>query len=198
MTEYKAATGARVVWISSHEASSKLYDPKDWQLVQSENSYGCSKYQMNMIALHLDRQAMRNQLDGMPAVRHLIAYPGVAGTNIAAAVLGTFRSLCMFATLYIARFLGSINHPIDVFKAAVSAVHLSLVHTAWLPANLTEFSEVGTAYTANTNRWGREYVGTIKFAQSQEEQDQTKELLQRCDRLMGTFCDAQGRPSPSG
>lgn len=56
---------------------------------------------MNMISLHLDRVAIRGQLDGTPAVRHLTAYPGVAGTNIATALLGTFKSLCMFAAFYI-------------------------------------------------------------------------------------------------
>lgn len=94
-------TAARVVWISSHEASSEFYDPKDWQLVKSEHSYECSKYQMNMISVHLDRGAIRDQLDGTPAVRHLTAYPGVAGTSIATALLGTFKTLCMFASFYI-------------------------------------------------------------------------------------------------
>lgn len=101
LAKYSAATGARVVWMSSHEASSEFYDPKDWQLVKSEHSYECSKYQMNMMSLHLDREAMHGQLDGTPAVRHLIAYPGVAGTSIATAIVGTFQSLCMFAAFYI-------------------------------------------------------------------------------------------------
>lgn len=94
-------TDARVVWISSHEASSEFYDPKDWQLVKSENSYQCSKYQMNMISLYLDREAIRGQLDDTPAIRHFTAYPGVAGTSIANALLGTFTSLCMYATFYV-------------------------------------------------------------------------------------------------
>lgn len=98
MTKY---TGARVVWISSHEASSKFYDPKDWQLTKSKHSYQCSKYQMNMISLHLDREAILSLQNGTPAVRHTIAYPGVACTSIANALLGTFTSLCMYASLYI-------------------------------------------------------------------------------------------------
>lgn len=101
LAKYLAAPGARVVWISSHEASPEFYDPKDWQLVKSEYSYQCSKYQMNMISLHLDREAIRGHLDGTPAARHLIAYPGVAGTSIASALLGTFKSFCMFVTFYI-------------------------------------------------------------------------------------------------
>lgn len=216
-------TAARVVWISSHEASSEFYDPKDWQLVKSEHSYECSKYQMNMISLHLDREALHGQLNGTPTVRHLTAYPGVAGTSIATALLGTFKTLCMFASFYIvssvklpavhllnghrqARLLGSPNHPIDIFKAAISAVHLSLVRAACLPsvsgiassANPKEPIEVGTVYTSKADWCGREYIGTNKLVQSQEEEAQTKELLKNCDRLLKAFCDVQGRTSPSG
>ncbi|KAF8556265.1 NAD(P)-binding protein [Imleria badia] len=212
LAKYLAAPGARVVWISSHEATSEFYDPKDWQLVKSEHSYQCSKYQMNMVSLHLDREAIRGQLDGTPAVRHLVAYPGVAGTSIASALLGTFRSFCMFVTFYIVSsieylaILGSPNHPIDIFKAAISAVHLSLIGIASLPGvsgmasstNIKGAVQLGTVYISNTDRWGREYVGTTGLDQSQEEEAQTKELLENCDRLLKTFCDVQGRTSPSG
>ncbi|KAF8121340.1 NAD(P)-binding protein [Boletus edulis] len=202
LAKYSAPPGARVVWISSHEASSEYYDPKDWQLVKSEHSYECSKYQMNMISLYLDRQATRGQRDGKPTVKHSIAYPGVAGTSIATALLGTFSSLCMFAAFYIARFLGSPNHTIDAFKAAISAVHLSLV--ACLPSRIAsstdpkEEAEPGNVYISKTDRWGREYVGTTRLDQSQEEEAQTKELLENCDRLLRTLCDMRGRTSPSG
>ncbi|KAH0839589.1 NAD(P)-binding protein [Lanmaoa asiatica] len=196
---------ARVVWISSHEASPEFYDPDDWQLVKSECSYQCSKYQVNMISLHLDREAIRSQLDGTPAARHLTVYPGIAGTGIASTHLGTFQTICMFASFYIARLLGSPNHPIDIFKAAISAVYLSLARIACLPSvsgiagstNPKEPVEVGTVYTSQTNRRGRDYIGTIKLVQSREEEAQTKELLENCDRLLKTFCDAQGRTSPS-
>ncbi|KAN0097810.1 hypothetical protein V8E55_002256 [Tylopilus felleus] len=197
LAKYSAAPGARVVWISSHEASSEFYDPKDWQLIKSEHSYQCSKYQMNMLSLYLDREAVRGQLDDTPAIRHFISYPGVAGTNIATAMLGTFTSLCMFATFYIARFLGSPNHTIDVLKAAISAVYVSLVGIA-SSANPKETLQPGTIYISKTNRWGREYVGTTRLDQSPEEEAQTKELLDNCDRLLKTFCDVQGRASPSG
>lgn len=101
LAKYSAGPGARVVWISSHEASPEFYDPKDWQLVKSEHSYQCSKYQMNMMSLYLDREAIRGQFGGTPVVRHLIAYPGIAGTSITNALLGTFSSFCMLVTFYI-------------------------------------------------------------------------------------------------
>ncbi|KAG8218312.1 hypothetical protein J3R82DRAFT_3926 [Butyriboletus roseoflavus] len=83
---------------------------------------------------------------------------------------------------------------------------MSLVRTARLPSvsaiasssNPKEPVEVGTVHTSKANRWGRDYIGTIKLVQSQEEEAQTKELLENCDRLLKTFCDVQGRTSPSG
>lgn len=100
-------TGARVVWISSHESSSEFYDPKDWQLVESEHSYQSSKYQMNMISLYLDREAIRGQLGGTPTIRHFTAYPGVAVTGIANALVGSLTILCMYATFYL---VSSVKH----------------------------------------------------------------------------------------
>ncbi|KIJ70394.1 hypothetical protein HYDPIDRAFT_78786 [Hydnomerulius pinastri MD-312] len=209
LAKYTTSTGARVIWVSSHEASSEFYDPKDWQLVKSEHSYESSKYQMNLLSLHLDREATRDQVAGKPIVRHITVLPGVAGTNIASALLGTVTAMCMFTAFYIARMLGSIYHPISAFKASISAVHLSLVPLAFLPvvskvnssdqsSDPSEPVEVGTLYISETDRWGRPRVGTIKLFESQSEEIQTQELLDNCDRLLKAFCDAEGRRSPSG
>lgn len=227
LAKYTTSTGARVIWVSSHEASSEFYDPKDWQLVKSEHSYESSKYQMNLLSLHLDREATRNQVAGKPIVRHITVLPGVAGTNIASALLGTVTAMCMFTAFYIvggfahfagsfclkcfdqARMLGSIYHPISAFKASISAVHLSLVPLAFLPvvskvnnsdqsSDPSEPVEVGTLYISETDRWGRPRVGTIKLFESKSEEIQTQELLDNCDRLLKAFCDAEGRRSPSG
>jgi 3-keto steroid reductase len=100
--------------------------------------------------------------------------------------------------------MGSTNHPIDIFKAAISAVHLSLVGIASLPTisgtpsstNPKEAVQLGTVCISKTDRWGHEYIGTTRVVQSQEEEAQTKELLENCDRLLKTFCDVQGRTSP--
>lgn len=64
--------------------------------------------------------------------------------------------------------------------------------------DLKEDVQLGTVYISNTDRWGREYVGTARVDQSQEEETQTRELLENCDRLLKTFCNVQGRTSPSG
>ena len=104
-----------------------------------------------------------------------------------------------------ARFLGSPNHPIDTFKAAISAVYLSLVGIASLPsvsgtasADPNGALQLGTVHISKADRWGREYVGATRLFQSEEEEAQTNELLENCDRLLKAFCDVQGRTSPSG
>ncbi|KAF8835829.1 NAD(P)-binding protein [Paxillus ammoniavirescens] len=206
LAKYTNSTGSRVVWISSHGASSEFYDPTDWQLVKTGHPYDCSKYQMNQISLYLDREATHNQVDGKSIVRHFTVLPGVAATNIANGLLGKFTWVGMCMASYIARLLGSPYHTITAFKASISAVHLSLVPLTFLPVvskvesstNPVEPVEVGALYVSETDWWGRERVGTMKLVESNREEAQTRELLDKCDRLLKTFCDVEGRNSPSG
>ncbi|EGO27194.1 hypothetical protein SERLADRAFT_333162, partial [Serpula lacrymans var. lacrymans S7.9] len=137
LARYQSSTGARVIWMSSHESTSQFYDPEDWQLVNTTHSYESSKYQMDMISLHLDRRALR-QAGGSTNIRHFTVLPGVVGTNIAQVLIGRFMTITMYFTFYIsfisqARWIGSPNHLISSFKAAVSAVHLCLIPLVFLP-----------------------------------------------------------------
>ncbi|KIO03131.1 hypothetical protein M404DRAFT_1001750 [Pisolithus tinctorius Marx 270] len=209
LAKYTGSMGARVLWLSSQEATSEFYNPKDWQLINDDHSYQSSKYQLNLLALRLDQEATEHRQPGMPVVRHFSVLPGIAGTNIASALLGRFTAVCMIVTFYIARWLGSPYHPISAFKAAISAVHLALVPLVYLPAvervekpdastKASEPAEVGTLYVSQTDRWGTEYVGTMKFVESRAEDVHVKELLANCDSLLETFCAAQGRKSASG
>ncbi|KAG2119161.1 NAD(P)-binding protein [Suillus discolor] len=201
LAKYQTSTGARVIWMSSHESNPIYYDPTDWQLVKTAHSYESSKFQMDLIAHRLDQVSLQDS-DTLPT-RHMIVLPGVAGTNIASALLDTFSSLCMFFAFYLARFLGSPYHLITGFKAAISAVHLCLVPLACLPTvSLTEFDdsnptatvEVGFRYVSECDRWGKERVGTMKLTRSKEHNNQCDDLLEHCDRLFTAFCEAEGRP----
>ncbi|KAH7916119.1 NAD(P)-binding protein [Hygrophoropsis aurantiaca] len=204
LAKYKISTGARVIWMSSHEANSKFYDPNDWQLVQSEHSYECSKYQMDMLSLHLDRQALQDHTNSGPIVRHITVLPGVAGTNIASALLGQLSSLGMFIAFYIARWMGSPYHLITAFKASISAVHLCLVPIIFLPIvtalttsntkDAATLAEVGVRYVSQSDRLGRERVGMVKLTQSRAEKDQTDQLVKNCEHLLKEFSQAEGRP----
>ncbi|KAJ8592445.1 NAD(P)-binding protein [Rhizopogon salebrosus TDB-379] len=174
LAKYKTSTGARVIWMSSHEANPMFYDPSDWQLTKTAHSYEI--------------------------------LPGVAGTNIASALLGTLSSIGMFLAFYIARFLGSPYHLISAFKAAISAVHLCLVPLSFLPiVNSPKLdgldpatpAEVGVRYVSQCDRWGKERVGTMKLTLSKEQEKQSDELVKRCERLFTAFCEAEGRLVPS-
>lgn len=55
---------------------------------------------MDLVANHLDQASLREGSDELP-VRHLIVLPGVAGTNIANALLGTLSTLGMLLSFYI-------------------------------------------------------------------------------------------------
>jgi 3-keto steroid reductase len=204
LAKCQTSTGPRVIWMSSHESSPIYYDPTDWQLTKSAHSYESSKFQMDLIAHHLDQASLQDS-DKLPT-RHLIVLPGVAGTNIANALLGTFSSMCMYLAFYLARFLGSPYHPISAFKAAISAVHLCLVPLAYLPtisskeldiSDPTATNEVGFRYVSECDRWGKERVGTMKLTRSKEHNKQCNDLLDHCERLLTAFCEAEGRPVPS-
>ncbi|KAG1803395.1 NAD(P)-binding protein [Suillus subaureus] len=201
LAKYQTSTGARVIWMSSHESSPIHYNPTDWQLIKSAHSYESSKFQIDLIAHQLDQVSLQDS-DKLPT-RHLIVLPGVAGTNIANALLGTFSSMCMFLAFYLARFLGSPYHLITAFKAAISAVHLCLVPLPLLPtvsstelddSDPTATVEVGFRYISECDRWGKERVGTMKLTRSKEHNNQCDELLDRCERLFTAFCEAEGRP----
>jgi 3-keto steroid reductase len=78
--------------MTSHEANPMFYDPSDWQLTKTAHSYESSKFQMDLIVYQLDQASFREESDGLP-VRHLTVLPGVAGTSIADALLGTLSSI---------------------------------------------------------------------------------------------------------
>lgn len=102
LAKYQMSTGARVIWMSSHESNPIYYDPTDWQLVKTAHSYESSKFQMDLIAHRLDQASLQDS-DTLPT-RHLIVLPGVAGTNIASALLDTFSSMCMFFAFYLVSY----------------------------------------------------------------------------------------------
>ncbi|KAI6122840.1 hypothetical protein EV401DRAFT_1950221 [Pisolithus croceorrhizus] len=101
LTKYKGSIGARVIWVSSHEATSEFYNPDDWQLINDNHSYQSSKYQVNLLALRLDREATKHSVPGIPVVRHFSVLPGIVATSIASAMLGPIMSVCMLITFYI-------------------------------------------------------------------------------------------------
>ncbi|KAI9453227.1 hypothetical protein F5148DRAFT_1378490 [Russula earlei] len=62
----------RVVWMSSHAADPDVYDPDDWQLVDSSRPYEGTKFQMDLIRAELSRRAGPSS-----PIRHFTVHPGV-------------------------------------------------------------------------------------------------------------------------
>jgi 3-keto steroid reductase len=80
-----------------------VYDPSDWQLAKTALSYEGLKFQMDLAAHQLDQASLHEESDGLP-VRNLTVLPGVAGMNIASALLGTLSSISMFLAFYIVSY----------------------------------------------------------------------------------------------
>ncbi|KAL9709060.1 3-keto-steroid reductase [Leucoagaricus gongylophorus] len=173
-------TGGRVVWTSSITASPTFYESGDWQLIKTEHSYECSKYQTDLIATHLDFRA-RRVLDKSPTsrpIRHFISEPGVCSTNIGAALVNPGSKIIEVCLSYIVRFLGSIHHTIEPYKAAVSSVHLILA-----PLWFFALSSRPVRYGAETDRWGKEYVGLSPVKRWEENYAMGEVLLADCEAL---------------
>jgi 3-keto steroid reductase len=101
MSKSKCSLGARVLWTSSIESSPTAYNPEDWQLIKTEYSYAVAKYQIDLIATHLDSIAIEEapRLAGVE-VRHAIVHPGIAGTNIGSALVTWFTDAFKILTFY--------------------------------------------------------------------------------------------------
>jgi NAD(P)-dependent dehydrogenase (short-subunit alcohol dehydrogenase family) len=98
----KSTLGARVIWMSSIEASPAFYDSDDWQLIKTKHSYESSKYQIDIIATNLDRRAIEEIPQGSAVkVRHVVVQPGIAATNISNALTGSILDLIKLLTFYI-------------------------------------------------------------------------------------------------
>ena len=93
----------RVIWSSSLEASPEFCDWEDWQLIKSEHSYESSKYQIDLIAINLDRMAL-NSHEGK-RIRHLVSHPGVCDTSISQTLAPGFLNYIKIFLFYFVSLL---------------------------------------------------------------------------------------------
>lgn len=123
---YKDRTSApsRVLWTSSLEADPSSYDPNDWQLLNSEKPYDASKYQIDLLAGHLELEQQRELSAGADVpVRHLLIHPGVVRTNIATKSLNScvLDSLMQLAFFIVRRPTGSSSMTYILFTGRLTA-----------------------------------------------------------------------------
>ncbi|KAH7343512.1 NAD(P)-binding protein [Rhizoctonia solani] len=212
MLAHNPFSSSRVLWTSSLEGRPSFFPGlDDYQLLSATHSYEASKYEAELVACGLDElESERNN-----GVRHLVVHPGVAGTNIFFEHTGWLLDKLMFVAFYIARLLGSKHHPIQPYKAAISAVHVALVSLAILPSLSTSGAtkeksgpppegvsygndhmngETSRAedylpvrYGAEASLFGNEYVGVQPVEGYEEHREDGRELVARCNRLYNAF-----------
>jgi 3-keto steroid reductase len=106
--------------------------------------------------------------------------------------------------------LGSQNHTIHIYTAALAAVHLSLISLSFLatphpwPTGSTANGD-GHAkmsqpvrFKSETDRWGTERVGVVPVIGWDDYEEEGRQLLKECDKLYQQFWKTGGTPkSPS-
>jgi len=82
-----------------------LYRPEDWQLVETNNPYEGSKYQTDLVASQLEKQALQlEEQTNQPAkIRHVTTHPGCASTGIVGDMVPPILLPLMAISFYIAR-----------------------------------------------------------------------------------------------
>jgi len=75
--------------------------------------------------------------------------------------------------------LGSTQHTILPYIAAISAVQLSLIPLSHLSAS----AQVPVTYRSETGRWGDERVKIAEVAGWKENEAESVKLVERCERL---------------
>ncbi|KAF5346909.1 hypothetical protein D9758_010134 [Tetrapyrgos nigripes] len=181
----------RVIWTSSLEAR-KTYDSDDWQLKETRDPYGSSKYQTELIASHLDRLSLKTTSPSGKRLRHFVAHPGVCSTEIFD--LHPILRYLKVWVFYIGRLFGSPNHTISWENGAVSVVWLSLISLATL-SGLVGSSQIDgpVKFAAQTDFWGNPRVGIAEIADWEENQIEAARLVERCDALYKEIEQERGR-----
>ena len=134
----------RIIWISSLEATIKLFDINDIQGLRSNTPYESSKALTDILALTSTLPSTapwvnsfynNNDDKHMKTSMH-VSHPGICGTSIVPLPLPLFYS--MLCVMTIARLLGSPWHTVSTYLGAIAPVWLALsssadLHNAELP-----------------------------------------------------------------
>ncbi|KAH9483103.1 3-keto-steroid reductase [Psilocybe cubensis] len=180
----------RVIWCSSLEASSHFYDSADWQLIKTDHSYEAAKYQIDLIANCLDLIALQNS-ETTKVTRHFVGEPGVCSTSISKALVSGLLDEVKVIAFYIARLFGSPHHTILPWCAAVTFVHLVLAPLCYLPIFLNNDPSKPVRFSAQTGRWGDEYVGLTEVKEWEKHKEEGYALIKKCDKLYESFKQAE-------
>ena len=126
--------------------------------MKTDHSYEGTKFQIDLIASKLNERSL---LPGgeSDVVRHFLVHPGIAHSNMTNGMVYAFFDTLKVVLFYIvssltahasilqlihshaqARWLGSPNHTIEPYEAAVSATHIALASLMAIPTSLLAFA----------------------------------------------------------
>ncbi|KAH8428181.1 3-keto-steroid reductase [Aspergillus melleus] len=136
----------RIIWVSSIEATVKLFNPDDLQGLRTTTPYESSKALTDILALTSDLPSVapwvrsfhstdddRTAADkknspesssDAPSPTTYVSHPGICGTAIVPLALPLFY--LMLAAFWLARLLGSPWHTLSTYMGACSPVWLAL------------------------------------------------------------------------
>ncbi|KAI9040951.1 3-keto-steroid reductase [Aspergillus affinis] len=132
----------RIIWVSSIEATVKLFNPEDLQGLRTTTPYESSKALTDILALTSDlpsvapwvrsfhsiddankKNSPESASDAPPPTTY-VSHPGICGTAIVPLALPLFY--LMLAAFWLARLLGSPWHTLSTYMGACSPVWLAL------------------------------------------------------------------------
>ena len=142
-----AAGKAAVVWISSLMSEPKYFSINDIQLLKSDASYEGSKRLVDL--LHISTYKDMKNI----GIHQYLVQPGIFISNSFSIYLNIFTYYGMLALFYLARWLGSVWHNVDGYKAANAPVYAATL------AN-PNFEEQYLKYGSASGRDGMEYIQT--------------------------------------
>ncbi|KIJ58907.1 hypothetical protein HYDPIDRAFT_119036 [Hydnomerulius pinastri MD-312] len=194
----KSGVRSRVIWLSTLAASGEGYDADDFQLVKHTHPYEASKYEIEIIAAHLNSIVLSPRADDDDAkfksrCWHLVVQPGVVATTLDKVNSKGFLAAMRASTLFTARCFGSKNHPSSPYKAAVSASHAVLTELPQETSARPEGPPSGVAFET----WGpckinsrapmfrKESVSSSEFrgGWNKEEAEKAAALQEKLDML---------------
>lgn len=153
----------RIVWVSSIEATVKLFDADDLQGLRTTTPYESSKALTDILALTSDLPSVapwvrsfhsiddpNSQSPGapLPPPNTYLSHPGICGTAIIPLALPLFY--LMLASFWFARVLGSPWHTLSTYLGACAPVWLALAPQSTLDASESTYRRNG----GGRAKWG--------------------------------------------
>lgn len=159
----------RIIWVSSIEATVKLFDADDLQGLRTTTPYETSKALTDILALtsdlpsvapwvqsfysiddrtDTDKKNPQSSNSPLPSPTTYLSHPGICGTAIIPLALPLFY--LMLASFWFARLLGSPWHTLSTYMGACAPVWLALAPQSALDEAESEYRRHG----GGRAKWG--------------------------------------------